>query len=67
MDENSELDYQDENGVWHIMCACGHTVSGAAKLGDKIATCPNCRFRLAFGSPVMVMYPERLPDDLDVK
>lgn len=54
-----ELDYLDSDNNWHIMCACGHTVSGDVKPGDKIAVCPNCRFLLNLGQKIVIVYPDR--------
>jgi len=53
-----QLDYQDESAAWHIICACGHTVSGP-KPGTLISLCPNCRFVMRFKA-VPIVYPERL-------
>jgi len=60
-----ELDYIDDNGIFHLMCACGHTVSGSVKPGDKIALCPNCKWKLRFrlAANVDIPYPELLPDE----
>jgi hypothetical protein len=55
-----ELDYVGDDGVFHLMCACGHRVSGDVKQGDKIDLCPNCSFLLQF-QPVTIIYPDRLP------
>lgn len=55
----NDLDYIDDEGHLHIMCACGHTVSGSVKEGDKILLCPNCRYL----SQVIIEYQERIPDN----
>ena len=65
-EEQEELDYQDDNGDWWIMAACGHRVGGAVKGGDKITLCPNCRFSLRFGN-IIIAYPDRLPEGWDKK
>jgi hypothetical protein len=63
------LDYQDENGIWWVMCACGHRVGGSARPGDKIAVCVNCRFMYRFMATyggkrtVEIVYPDRMPTD----
>jgi hypothetical protein len=62
--KSRSLDYQDEQGVWHIMCACGHTVSGSPRPGDKIIACPNCQLKLVVGITVVAKYPERIPEGL---
>lgn len=62
MSEPTEVelpDYVDEQGRLHIMAACGHTVSGGVKLGQKITLCPNCRF-IAMFKDVWIVYPERM-------
>ena len=66
MASDSELDYQDENGDWWIMAACGHHVGGSSNPGDKIALCPNCNFMASLGKHIEVKHPERLPDDLEI-
>ena len=58
-----ELDYQDKDGNWWVMAACGHRVGGTVKVGDKIALCPNCRLAGRFHN-IEIPYPERLPDEL---
>ena len=60
--DNKELDYQDDDGNWWVMAACGHHVGGTVKLGDKIALCPNCRFLGGFHN-IKIIYTERLPDE----
>jgi len=60
MKQINDLDYIDDEGHLHIMCACGHTVSGSVKVGDKIPLCPNCRWSIKFGYGKIV-YPDRLP------
>ena len=73
------LSYQDDAGMWWVMCACGHRVGGSARPGDKIAMCPNCSFSLKFAGAsvhidkekililgnhiIPVVYPEFLPED----
>jgi len=57
----TKYDYKDDDG-WHIVAACGHYVSGAAKEGDKIALCPNCQFLARFKS-IEIVRPDRLPDE----
>lgn len=66
MTETAEtsLDYKDESG-WHIMAACGHTVSGAVKEGDKITLCPNCQFLLRF-KKIPILYPDRVSDEVSI-
>ena len=57
------LDYQDDDGRWHIMAACGHYVSGGVLPGDNITMCPNCQFIIKF-KEVPVIYPKRInPND----
>jgi hypothetical protein len=54
------LDYNDVAGSAHVMCACGHYVTGPV-LGTNIALCPNCEFRARLGESIAVVYPDRLP------
>lgn len=63
--EEERLDYQDENGNWWVMCACGHRVGGTARPGDKIAVCVNCRFMGSIGAwnHIDIVYPDRTPTD----
>jgi hypothetical protein len=58
-DTITAMEYTDADGL-HIMCACGHYVSGGVKTGDKMALCPNCMFLAKFGH-IPVVYPEQLP------
>lgn len=61
-DDGKPLDYQDEEGTWWVMCACGHRCGGSPRPGDKIALCPNCRFTLGFtGGSVPIVYEDRVP------
>lgn len=60
--DSKPLDYVDDSGRQWVTAACGHRVGGSARLGDKIAMCPNCGFILWF-RPIPVIYPERLPDN----
>jgi hypothetical protein len=55
------LEYQDSEGRWWIMAACGHHVGGSVKPGQHISLCPNCRFLIRFGE-IPVEYPERLEE-----
>jgi len=57
-EQSHDLDYQDAEGNWHIMCACGHTVTGP-KPGAIISLCPNCQWLITFKS-IPVVYPERV-------
>ena len=54
------MEYTDADGL-HLMCACGHYVSGGVKSGQKMALCPNCNFLLRF-QRIKVVYPEQLPE-----
>ena len=60
MTEPVTMEYTDDNGL-HVMCACGHYVSGAVSSGDKIAVCPNCRFLVRFQN-IEAVYPDQLPE-----
>ena len=60
--DGKALDYQDEEGLWWIMCACGHRCGGPEP-GTKITMCPNCQFLLRFQS-IDIVYPDRMPDGL---
>jgi len=62
-EEQAPFDYYDRDGKPHVMCACGHWVTGPA-IGTKIAMCPNCNFRARFGESIEVKYLNRLPSDL---
>ena len=62
MTEPQPMEFTDEDGM-HVMCACGHYVSGAVYHNDKIATCPNCSFLGRF-QRIVVVYPEQLPERL---
>ena len=59
------MEYLDDDGL-HIMCACGHYMSGAVKMGDKRVMCPNCMFLTRFKT-IDVVYPDRLPADIEVR
>lgn len=53
--------YTDEKGNYHLMCACGHTVTGGVKEGMKVTLCPNCSFVARFrGVPIVL--PELMED-----
>jgi len=54
------VDYRDAEDKCHVMCACGHYVTGP-ELGANIALCPNCNFRARFGERIPLVYPERMP------
>ena len=56
--------YTDELGVFHLVAACGHHITGAVKSGDRVVVCPNCSMRLRLGKEVDILYPKRLPEDL---
>jgi len=60
----TDPDYQDAEGTWHVMCACGHRVTGTVRPGDRIALCPNCRLRARHGEQILVQYEDRLPGGL---
>ena len=59
------MSYQDENGIWWVMCACGHYAGGSCRPGDKIALCVNCRFlggKFVDGKRTIdIFYPDLLP------
>ena len=54
-------EYRDEKGRLHVLCACGHYVSGSVKPGDKILLCPNCRLRLRLEGSIPLPYPGQVP------
>ena len=58
---NVPMEYTDEDGL-HVMCACGHYVSGGVKSGQKVEMCPNCMFLIRF-QPISVVYEDQLPAD----
>ena len=60
MTEPQPMEYTDDDGL-HVMCACGHYVSGGVKPGDHMALCPNCMFLARFQS-IEAVYPEQLPE-----
>ena len=59
-----EPEYRDEKGQLHVLCACGHYVSGSVKPGDKILLCPNCRLTLVCEGTVDIPYPEQMPPEV---
>lgn len=54
-----EPEYTDDKGALHILCACGHYVSGP-KSGARIDLCPNCALLLRIRGSVPVERPDRL-------
>ncbi len=58
--EKPAEDYQDANGTWHIVCGCGHTVTGV-RPGTKISLCPNCLFLVRF-KPIPVIRADRVEE-----
>jgi predicted nucleic acid-binding Zn ribbon protein len=61
MDAGTALDYVDDEGRLWIMCACGHRVTGLAKMGKRKALCPNCQLLAMCGEKIKIIYPKRLP------
>lgn len=60
----TRFDYQDEDGIWWIMCACGHR-AGYSGCWDKPKPthnlCPNCMLLVRFRT-VPIKYKRRLVD-----
>lgn len=57
------MEYTDDDGL-HVMCACGHYVSGGVRAGEKITMCPNCRFTAYLAGRIEIVYPNQLPERL---
>ena len=66
MAETLADEYTDEHGL-HVLCGCGHYVSGGVQTGRKADFCPTCRLILRVTGTLEIPRPDRLTDETRAK